>query len=323
MREVHAYVYACALDYVDADRCAASEDSPAGAEVYDVTHADGPVSLVSKLVSLPAKGRGFPACDYVGPELAAFGRAEESALDVDFTAELAATAKGVRSCHKVEPAEYAALLAHMHAADMLELTAEHTGHPLGVFGVWKVVGQLLRLIVDGRPANAFFRTPEYEHTGGDSLARIQVDAGMSLEVAKCDLADFFHCCEAPDAVRPYLGLRRVLAADLRDAGVAVPVAAGDAGGYTWPRLTTLPMGWKPSPGIAQGSHEAVLYGSLGGGSELARALPPVLEPAARWSSERVPELDSPGARTPHALVVDDLLLFRMVPRRKRSPPRPL
>ena len=34
MREVHAYVYACALDYVDADRCAASEDSPAGAEVY-------------------------------------------------------------------------------------------------------------------------------------------------------------------------------------------------------------------------------------------------------------------------------------------------
>ena len=79
------------------------------------------------------------------------------------------------------------------------------------------------------------------------------------------------------------------------------------------------MGWKPSPGIAQGSDEAVLCGALGRGSDLARAIPPVLEPAARWSSERVPELDTPGARTPHALVVDDLLPLRMVPRRKRGP----
>ena len=71
MREVHAYVYACALDYVDADRCTASGDFYAGEEVYDVTHADGPVSLVADLVSLPAKGGGFPACDYVGPELGA------------------------------------------------------------------------------------------------------------------------------------------------------------------------------------------------------------------------------------------------------------
>ena len=135
-----------------------------------------------------------------------------------------------------------------------------------------------------------------------------------------DLADFFHCCEAPDAVRPYLGLRSVLAADLRAAGVMVPGAAVDGRGNTWPRLTTLPMGWKPSPGIAQGAREAKLYGSSGRGSDRARALPPVLDPAARWSSLRVPELDTPEARAPHALVVDDLLLFRTVPRAARPLP---
>ncbi|MEC9050886.1 MAG: hypothetical protein VX747_00395, partial [Actinomycetota bacterium] len=195
VREVQAYVYACALDYVDADRCSPDDhDFAAGVEDYDVTHADGPVPLVADLVSLPAKGGGFPACDYVGPALAAFGRAEESALEDTLVAELAAlgtadpeesaAAAGFprsrsrpRSCHKAEPAEYAAVLARMHAAGMLELTAEQTEHPLGVFGVWKVAGEVLRLIVDGRPANVFFRTPEYEHTGGDSLARIQVDDG--------------------------------------------------------------------------------------------------------------------------------------------------
>ena len=104
---------------------------------------------------------------------------------------------------------------------------------------------------------------------------------------------------------------------LQDLGVAVPDAAIDEHGYTHPRLTTLPMGWKPSPGIAQGAREAVLYGAFGRGSMRARSLLPVLDPAARWSSTRVPKLDTPEASAPHALVVDDVLLFRMVPRAAR------
>ena len=79
------------------------------------------------------------------------------------------------------------------------------------------------------------------------------------------------------------------------------------------------MGFGPSPGIAQGAHEAILYGAAGEGSELAQRLEPVLNPAARWSSEHVPELDSPAARTPHAVVVDDVLLFRQVLARATHP----
>ena len=146
VRDVQAYVYACALDYVDADRCNATPDFAGEVEGYDVSHADGPVSLVADLVSLPAKGGGFPACDYVGPELAAFGHAEESALDDSFVSRLAARCtreeyaaglrprgqhKGPRSCHKAEPAEYAAVLARMHAAEMLQLTTPSASSACG------------------------------------------------------------------------------------------------------------------------------------------------------------------------------------------------
>ena len=177
----------------------------------------------------------------------------------------------------------------------------------------------MRLIVDGRPANAFFRTPRYVHTAGDSLAQMQVEPGHDLEVAKADLADFFHTCDAVNRLRRYFGLRPVSAAALRAAGVDVPAGAVDAAGFTHPRLTTLPMGFGPSPGIAQGAHEAVLYGSAGEGSSLARTLEPVLDPAARWSSEHVPEPGSAAARAPHAVVVDDVLLFRQVPKNRKAP----
>ena len=37
-----------------------------------------------------------------------------------------------------------------------------------------------------------------------------------------------------------------------------------------------------------------------------------MRPAARWSGQRVPDVESPEASAPHALVIDDLLLFRQV-----------
>ena len=102
------------------------------------------------------------------------------------------------------------------------------------------------------------------------------------------------------------------AALLREVGVEVPPDCVDSRGYTYTRLTTLPIGFGPSPGIAQAAHEAVLYGEDGAGSEQARRLAPVVRSAARWSGQRVPDVESPEASAPHALVIDDLLLFRQV-----------
>ena len=109
----------------------------------------------------------------------------------------------------------------------------------------------------------------------------------------------------------------VPAALLRELGVDVPAECVDGRGFTYPRLTTLPMGFGPSPGIAQAAHEAVLYGREGAGSEQARQLEPVVSPTARWSGQRVPDVESPEASAPHALVIDDLLVFRQVLRRSR------
>ena len=209
------------------------------------------MSIEASLLSLPERGGGFPAAEFLGPELAAFARADAAAFEDELVAALAAA--GTRSCHRAAPEEYVATLRRLAKAAMVEWSAEKSDRPIGLFGVWKVVGEILRLIVDARPANASFRTPKYVNTGGDSLARMQVLPGHVLEAAKADLADFFHACEAVESLRLFFGLRPVPASALRAAGVEVPDSAVDERGYTHTRLTTLPMGFGPSPGIAGGT----------------------------------------------------------------------
>ena len=75
-------------------------------------------------------------------------------------------------------------------------------------------------------------------------------------------------------------------------GIEVSPELVDADGWTHPQLATCPMGWKPAPALAQAGNESVLYGAEGGGSELARAMPPVVRPTERLSSMRTPELAS-------------------------------
>ena len=115
--------------------------------------------------------------------------------------------------------------------------------------------------------------------------------GYLLQAAKCDLSDFFHCFEATDALRKYFGLKGEPAALLREVGVEVPPDCVDIRGYTYPRFTTLPMGFGLPPGIARAAHEAVLYGDYGAGAEQARQLAPVVCSASRpcrWKARRLP-----------------------------------
>ena len=272
--------------------------------------AGSPAPLKSELISLPTEGGGFKACNYVGPEIAAFCNAEPEAMVESWLADILASA--IKSGARIDPKEYAEIIKRLLSAQMAELTAERAEHPLGMFAVWKEVGKIQRLIIDGRPVNEYFTSPPFEFTCGEDLSRLQVKLGHLLQVAKCDLSDFFHSCEATDALKQYFGLKGVPAVLLSEIGVEVPPECVDGRGYTYPRLTTLPMGFGPSPGIAQAAHEAVLYGEEGAGSEQARQLAPVVRPAARWSGQRVPDVESPEASAPHALVIDDLLLFRQV-----------
>ncbi len=308
---VQNYILQCSLEFSAPSVRTAPPISPDENQTYNEPAAVVAVPIQASLLSLPARGGTFPMADYVGPELASFLLADETARRDPLVADLAAA--GARSCQRAEPAEYAATVGRLFEAGMVEFSPIATGHPLGLFAVWKDYPNSQRLIVDARPANAQFKIPKYESTTGDDLSRMQVGPGLVLEAAKADLADFFHSCRVPPEVRPYFGLRPIAVGDLSRLGLQVPSDVIDARGKVHPYLTTCPMGWGPSPGVAQGAHEAVLYGAYGHGSAGARELCPVLDPAGRWSSTRVPAIDTAAAAAPHALVIDDLMLFRHVP----------
>ena len=146
---------------------------------------------------------------------------------------------------------------------------------------------------------------------------MQVKPGYDIELAKADLRNYYHSCQAPQQLHRFFGLRRVRASHLRRAGVDFPRSSVDARGYCWPRLAIIPIGRGPAPGVSHGGHESVPYGEKGEESDKAKSLKAVLDPAARWSSENVPEIASAMAAAPHALVVDDLMLFRQLKRSRR------
>ena len=323
--EAQDHIFRQALLYCSPPRSAAT--SPAGfsncTEIFDsYTPASGgtasAVPVQAALLSLPLRGGTFPTGWYVGPDLLNYLDAEESSLASPIVAELAASL--TRSFQGADREEYVKTVARMLGCGMVELTAEAVSYPLGIFAVLKADGISQRMIVDGRPANCFFSVPPIEHTSGEDLARMHVSADHVLEAAKADLADYFHSCALNCGARRYLGLRPVSARELLALGAPVPEECIDAAGNTHPRLTTVPMGWGPAPALAQGAHEAILHGSLGSGSALARSLPPTLDPEARWSSVRSPVFGTNAYCTPHALVIDDLILFRQSPRTSASSP---
>ena len=313
------YIMSCIVTYIESEgppACGADKNQDMEDHGYEEGKGVGtgsPAPLKAELLSLPASGGGFAVSEYVGDVIAAFCNADPEVMMEPWLAELLASR--LPSGAKIDNKEYAEVIRRLLLANMAELTAESSPHPLGMFAVWKEVDRIQRLIIDGRPVNEYFTSPPYEFTCGEDLSRMQVKLGYLLEAAKCDLCDFFHCCEATDALRKYFGLKGIPAALLRDIGIDVPADRVDSRGMTFPRLTTLPMGFGPSPGIAQSAHECILYGSAGSGSTRARQLEPVVRPEARWSGQRVPDVDSPHAEAPHALIIDDLLMFRQVPLR--------
>ena len=84
----------------------------------DTARSVAPALALSKLHSFR-----YPlvAADYLGPDLAAFSRAEEPAFEDALIAEVAATAS--RSCHHAEHAEYVGTLRRFVDAAMVEFSS--------------------------------------------------------------------------------------------------------------------------------------------------------------------------------------------------------
>ena len=194
-QEVIEYITSCTIAYIEnvgppGDGADSNQDmnEVGGYEEGRSAGAGSPAPLKSELISLPTEGGGFKACDYVGPEIAAFCNADPDVMVEPWLAEL--VAGSIRSGARIDPKEYAEIVKRLLSAKMAELTAERAAHPLGMFAVWKEVDKIQRLIIDGRPVNEYFTNPPFEFTSGEYLSRLQVQLGYLLQVAKCDLSDF-------------------------------------------------------------------------------------------------------------------------------------
>ena len=311
--EVLRYIQTCSQQYIDA----ASTDSRGVSDMEDIWDYETTggtemgTHLNAALLSLPEEGGTFDIAQFLSPELAAYLDAGPEALADPLVA--AAAASRLRSCQMATSSEYAATIARLYKARMAVFSAQKAKFPLGLFAITKSNGSL-RLIVDGRPGNMFFLDLPIEHTGGDAFAVMVVDEGHTLLASKVDLADYFHTILARAGARPYFGLRPIRAELLAmKFGIEVSPELVDADGWTHPQLATCPMGWKPAPALAQAGNESVLYGAEGSGSELARALPPVVRPTERLSSTRTPELASGADLRCHSIIIDDLIKFKSVP----------
>ena len=73
--------------------------------------AGSPAPLKSELISLPTEGGGFKACDYVGPEIAAFCNADPDVMVEPWLAEL--VAGSIRSGARIDPKEYAEIVKRL------------------------------------------------------------------------------------------------------------------------------------------------------------------------------------------------------------------
>jgi hypothetical protein len=148
------------------------------------------------------------------------------------------------------PGEYAKLVLRLRASGMVSFTTAPQVVN-GVFGVLKPDG-MIRLIVDGRPANAVFvEPPRVSLPTPDVLPKLMAPPDRPLFVAKCDLSDFFYRFRIPQWMQPWFALPAVRAGD-----VGLTEFAADA--MVYPCLTVLAMGWSHSVFLAQQAHEHLL-----------------------------------------------------------------
>ena len=238
--------------------------------------------LSADLVSLPKQGGFVNLLDLLPPDIAKlYSRPRGRLLRPKAERKTAPRAQLVRS-----PKDYTRIIRRLHNLTMVTFTTTPKVVN-GVFATPKSNGTQ-RFVVDGRPMNAIFAdSPKVELPTPDLLARLHVDKGQEIFVAKVDLDNFYHRIKAPAWMHPYFALPPVRAGDV-DQG---HVFGNDT--LIYPCCTTLPMGWSHSAYLGQALHEHILDTHTS------------LSPANRITKHNDFQIDRPR----HDVYIDDLNLF--------------
>lgn len=186
---------------------------------------------------------------------------------------------------RVEAGQYIPLIKKLNTAGMVEFLP----HPMivnGLFGVRKPDGSV-RLVIDARPANRWFKTPPVVTLPSPEVfSRFVSTAPGAVFIAKSDLDNYYHRLRLPGWLVPFFALPPVRAADV---GLRQDTA------WTYPCLKSLPMGWSFSVFLAQLAHEFVVYKSG------------CLSPSAALSGVSSWSLREREVR--HLIYIDDVVFF--------------
>ena len=114
----------------------------------------------------------------------------------------------------------------------------------------------LRLIVDCRRSNSWFRAPENVRlTSGDSLSKIELGEDEELFVCSADLQNAFYTMKMPEELRKFFCLRSVTAKEIGLTELnGKRLRQSDR---LTPRMAVLPMGWAWALWWCQRLHERI------------------------------------------------------------------
>ena len=201
-------------------------------------------SFNETLVSWPAVG-SYPVkvVEHLGLE-------SQKLLTLDGLSELLADAEAVGECDPVKPyvdpvlnnspVHMGRFLTHLFNCRMLQLIPGRYEHTVGVFFVPKKNGRL-RLILDTRKANTYFRKPRSSRLPTPAAwTSVEVKSEDVLYTACGDVADAFHRMELPSHLRKYFRLPAIKCRYL-ERGMW-PHGCGPED-FVTPEYATLPMGW--------------------------------------------------------------------------------
>lgn len=155
-----------------------------------------------------------------------------------------------------DPKVYRGFVKRLMGADLIEMSLDTPKEKVEVFFVGKKDGRL-RMVVDCRLSNTHFRSPDkVTLCTAEALSRIEIEQGTELVVCTADLKDAFYHFSLPEELRPYFGMRSLLAGELgilEVNGVAVGPTT-----RVHPRLKVLPMGWSHALWWCQCIHQRIV-----------------------------------------------------------------
>ena len=152
--------------------------------------------------------------------------------------------------------QYTGFVARLYnLIGLLDVSLEDVAEEVGLFFV-KKKGNKLRMIVDCRRSNRWFKAPEHTNlTTGESLRRIEIGENQKLFVCNADLANAFYTMGMPAELRRYFGLPAIAAKHLGVTEInGVKVLPTQ---LVRPRLAVLPMGWTWALHWCQIIHERI------------------------------------------------------------------